>query len=429
MWRKLSILIVLAGIALGSAWGQSKSNSPYSIFGLGDLYTPGYIQFPEFGGASAGLLEKNKINFSNPASYRAIDSMRFLIDFALTSTTRRIADENSAYQTTDFNFTYYAIGFRVTPWWHASIGLTPVSNRNYRIGLKNSETEIYNETYYIGTGNLNQAYLGQSISILPNLSFGFNVKYVFGEMTETKTILFPNEPFMRNTQQGYTKQIHDFGFDAGLMYTHQISDYRTLNLGFTYQPLQKIDYTEEYLFGATAGDNLENIDDNTILDTTDYYQDVERSFNLPQSFSVGASYVETNKQTATVAFDMSLWDETDNSNLENAATTLNNSYRISGGYSFIPKWNSASSYFKRATYIFGAFFEKQYMDVRGENINNFAISAGVGFPIRRAGMMLNVGAEAGQRGMLDNDLIQENYIKLNIKLNFREVWFFERKYD
>jgi len=58
-----------------------------------------------------------------------------------------------------------------------------------------------------------------------------------------------------------------------------------------------------------------------------------------------------------------------------------------------------------------------------------AISAGVGLPIRRAGMTLNIGAEVGQRGMVKNDLIQENYIKLNIKLNFREVWFFERKYD
>lgn len=426
MWRKLSILIVLAGIALG-AWGQSKSNSPYSVFGLGDIYTPGYIQYPEYGGASSGLLEKNRINFSNPAAYRAIDSMRFLIDFALSGTTRRIADENDSHITTDFNFTYYAIGFRIMPWWHASIGLTPVSNRNYRIGLRSNVNDISSETYYIGKGNLNQAYIGQSFSILPNLSVGFNVKYLFGEMTETKTILFPQT--FRNTQEGYTKQIHDFGFDAGLMYTQPLANDKSLNIGLTYTPLQAISYTEEYLFGAGGGENLEDINDNVILDTTAFYKGRERSFNLPQSFSVGASYVVPREKTATVAFDMSLWDETENNNLENAATTLNNSYRISSGYSFIPKWNAASSYFKRMTYVFGAFFEKQYMNVRDENIHNMAISAGVGFPIRRAGMTLNIGAEAGQRGMLKNDLIKENYIKLNIKLNFREVWFFERKYD
>ncbi|HKK60784.1 MAG TPA: hypothetical protein VJ937_14985 [Salinivirga sp.] len=426
MWRKLSILIVLAGIAL-SAWGQSKSNSPYSVFGLGDIYTPGSIQFPEYGGASSGLLEKNKINFSNPAAYRAIDSMRFLIDFALTSATRQIADENDSHITHDFNFTYYAVGFRVTPWWHASIGLTPVSNRNYRIGINSSMNGISSETYYVGRGNLNQAYLGQSFSITPNLSVGFNVKYLFGELTEAKTILFPQT--FRNTQEGYTKQIHDFGFDAGIMYTHSLPNDKRLNVGFTYTPLQAIDYTEDYLFGAGDVYNVEDINDNIILDTTAYYEDRERSFNLPQSFSFGASYVVPREKTATVAFDMSLWDDAENNNLENNATTLSNSYRISSGYSFIPKWNAASSYFKRMTYVFGAFFEKQYMDVQGENINNMAISAGVGLPIRRAGMTLNIGAEVGQRGMVKNDLIQENYIKLNIKLNFREVWFFERKYD
>lgn len=429
MWRRISLFLVVAGLTLNGVWGQSQTNSPYSIFGLGDIYTSGYIQYPEFGGAATGLVQKNEINLSNAASYRGIDSMRFVIDFGFNNNFKHLSDENTTHTSNDFNFTYYAVGFRITPWWHTSLGITPVSNRNYRIGLKGDIEGIYNETYYIGSGNLNQTYLGQSFSILPNLSVGVNVKYLFGEILETKTILFPNEPFMRNSQQGYTKHIQSFGYNTGIMYTHQLSDRRNLNFGATYSPEQKIDYKEDYLFGATTSSNLEDISNNVIQDTTDYYEGEKRHFNLPNSFSFGVSYHEQRKQTATFSVDYKLWGDTENANFTNNLAELTNSLRVSGGYSFIPKWNSASSYFKRMTYNFGAFFEKQYMNVKGENIKAFALSAGFGLPVRRANTMVNLGVELGQRGMLKNDLIRENYIKFNIKFNFREIWFFEKKYN
>src|SRR6056297_379540 len=232
MWRRISILIIVAGFSLQGAWGQSKANSPYSIFGLGDMYTSGYLQYPEFGGAATGIMQKNRINFANPAAYRAIDSMRFVLDFGFTNTNKYMEDQNASQTDNDFNFTYYAFGFRVTRWWHASIGMMPVSNRNYKITLKSAPeiTDAY-ETYYVGNGNLNKVYFGQSFSILENLSVGVNLTYLFGELIETKTILFPDAPFMRNTQESYKKQIQDFGVKTGIMYTQPLSDYRSLHIG------------------------------------------------------------------------------------------------------------------------------------------------------------------------------------------------------
>lgn len=426
MWRRLSIIIIAAGLTAQGLLGQSKTNSPYSIFGVGDFYSSGYIQYPEYGGAATGLLKKNKINFSNPATYRAIDSMRFVIDFGFNSKFKQLSDQNTTQISKDFNFSYYAVGFRITRWLHTSIGLSPVSNRNYRIRLSQTGSD---ETYYIGSGNLNKAYIGQSVSILPNLSLGYNVNYTFGEFVETKTILYPNTNFARNTQEGYSKQIQDVSFNTGVMYTHKPSEDKKWNIGLTYAPEQEINYKEDYLFGATTGNSLEDISDNTILDTSKNYTNKKRSFKIPHTFSIGLSYEDYLNQTATLEFNYALWDEADNTTIENTRTKLNNSFKVSGGYSFIPKWNSASSYFERTTYVFGAFFERQYMDIENENINAFALSAGIGMPIKRVGAMINVGIELGQRGTLNNELISEQYIKLNLKFNFKEVWFFEKKYD
>jgi len=355
--------------------------------------------------------------------------MRFVIDFAFNGNFKQISDENSSTTAKDLNFSYYAIGFRALPWWHISLGVTPISNRNYRIGIVSEEFDIRSKTYYLGNGNLNQVYFGSSFSILPNLSVGVNVQYLFGVLNETKTILFPTEPFMRNTQEGYNRRIADFGFTTGLLYTKNLKENKSLNIGFTYTPKKKVSFTENYLFGATTGSNLDNIENNVIIDTTYYYEDLARYFYLPHSFSIGLSYSEYLKRTATLEFDYALWKESDNANIESSVTEFHNSYRISGGYDFTPKWNSATSYFKRSTYVFGAFFENQYMKVNDQDINAFGFSAGVKMPMRRVNGVLNLGLELGQKGMIKENLIRENYIKLNLKFNFREVWFFERKFD
>lgn len=422
-------MIIVAVITVNGIMGQGKASSPYSVFGIGDLKHAGSVLFPEYGGASAGLMQKNVINFTNPAAYRSIDSMRFLLDFGLTDKFSYLDNDIEKHYSNDFKFAYYAVGMRILPWWGTSLGMLPSANRNYRIASKASQFELNSETYYIGSGAMNELYFGNSFIVLPNFSVGINVKYYFGELRETKTILFPDEPFMRNTQEGYSRRIQGFGFSTGAMYTINLPEDKTLNIGATFAPMQRINFKEDYIFGATVGANLENTDDNVMIDITESYVNQESYFNLPTTLGFGLSYTELQKQFATISVDYAMWEDCTNDNIENSLTVFNNSMRVGAGYEFIPKWNSVSNYFKRATYRFGAFFENQYVEINDKSINEFAVSLGVGFPIRRVDGMFNVGLELGQRGSLQTDLIKENYIKLNLKFNFREIWFFERKYD
>lgn len=431
MWRRINLVIIVTTVVVSGLFGQGKASSPYSVFGIGDIKNAGSIQFPEYGGASIGLMQKNVINFTNPAAYRSIDSMRFIIDFGFSDKFTQLKTNEENYSSNEFNFSYYAVGFRILPWWQTSLGMLPSTNRNYRIVNKASDTnsDFYSEIYYIGSGSLNEAYWGNSISPFPNFSVGFNLKYYFGDLLETKTILFPNEPTTRHTQEGTSRRVQGFGFNTGLMYTVDLSLDRTLNFGATYSPEQRINFKEDYLFGATVGENLDNIGDNVVIDESSFYNDSVGFFNMPQSFGFGLSFVEPQKQFATISVDYAMWGEANNENIENSLTTFRNSMRVGAGYEFIPKWNSVSNYFKRASYRFGAFFENQYVEVNGKSINEYAISVGMGLPLRRVNTMINVGLELGQRGVLQEDLVKENYIKLNLKLNFRDIWFFERKFD
>ena len=63
---------------------QSGTNSPYSQFGLGLLaeQTSGFNR--GMNGLGLGFREHNQINYINPASYSAIDSLSFIFDVGIT---------------------------------------------------------------------------------------------------------------------------------------------------------------------------------------------------------------------------------------------------------------------------------------------------------------------------------------------------------
>ena len=429
MLKKIKLLLILATASMWT-YGQNN-NSPYSSFGFGELYSPGYIQYPELGGATTGLMLPSKLNFSNPASYRSIDSLRFVLEVGLTNKFTVLQDENNTAQNTNFNISHYAFGFPITKWWHTSFGLLPVSNRNYKI-IKKDIFELDSttkQTSYVGSGNLNKIYFGNAINILPNLSVGANVCYMFGQLYETSTVLFPDALFIRNTQIGYSKFVNGFSIETGLMYTKKLNNNKSLNIGITYSPEVNIDYEEDYLSGAIFGSNIENIKDNTVIDTSDYYTDSARSFTLPNNFGIGFSYYEPGKRLLTVDAKFSLWNSISENTLQNNITTYKNNLRIGAGYSYTPKWNHATKYYKRMTYRVSAFYNDGYIKVNNKPITEFAISAGLGFPIRRVGALINAGIEIGQKGLIKNNLVKENYIKLNFKINFTEIWFLEKKYD
>ena len=87
-----------------------------------------------------------------------------------------------------------------------------------------------------------------------------------------------------------------------------------------------------------------------------------------------------------------------------------------------------SKYWKRATYRAGLHFENTGLEVNNETINEFGISFGVGLPVGNYFSNANVGLEFGKRGTTNQNLIQENFVNLQISLSLNDRWFQKLKY-
>ena len=99
-----------------------------------------------------------------------------------------------------------------------------------------------------------------------------------------------------------------------------------------------------------------------------------------------------------------------------------------GGF-FIPDYNSFSSYWKRVTYRAGVRFENTGLEINDETINEFGISFGLGLPVGNVFSNANIGFEIGKRGTTRANLVQENFMNLQLSLSLNDRWFQKRKYN
>ena len=143
------------------------------------------------------------------------------------------------------------------------------------------------------------------------------------------------------------------------------------------------------------------------------------------SAGIGFSLEKKNKWLIGADFNWNNWADYTYKGINDS---LNNSFRISIGGMIKPNYNS-SNYLKRITYRAGFRYEPGYLKIRGEQINEFGISFGLGLPLRKSKSTINLGVEFGKKGTQTNGLIEENFTKFTIGFSAYDFWFFKRKFD
>ncbi|HON18735.1 MAG TPA: hypothetical protein PK990_06150, partial [Salinivirgaceae bacterium] len=225
-----------------------------------------------------------------------------------------------------------------------------------------------------------------------------------------------------NTQQGIKDQLSDFDFKIGLQYHIKQNENSRYSIGLVASPQTKIQGKRNSIKGTTRGSNLWSTDDNIFIDIIEADTNKTIQYDKPFSITLGAGKTVFNKHSLGFEYHFENWQATNYQNIKNA-------HRLSAGMSVIPQWNSATRYFKRTTYKFGAFFETTNLRVNNTDINLFGFASGITMPIRRGIYALDIDMQMGQLGTNSNNQIKDYYARLSFKLRFSEIWFYKPKYD
>lgn len=407
-----------------TAKAQNEISTPYSSHGIGVLNRSSNGILDAMGGVSYAMQNPYYINFRNPASYAAFDSLSFIADAAASVYSSHLTEQQISQRNTYAKPGYIAIGLPVTRHWRTSVGIKPFSDIGY--GIENSEVidDIGTVNYtYSGKGGVNQLYWGNAFKICKGLSIGLNVSYLFGSVYSSSNTEFEVGNLF-NTYVNDAYFVDGIYLDAGLQYFFNIGEKHRIGIGAVYSNTAYIWAKEKLLVNSYSGTYVPT----TLYDTVLFQEGLRGTLNIPQSVGGGLSYTFHDKLTVAADVTWNNWAKFQF--MKPSHDTLKNSISSSVGIQYIPDPLS-NKFFKKMAFRAGGKYSSGELVVRNKPISEFGVCIGVGVPLTtfNTHSSINIMFEYGKTGTLANDLIRQNYFRFSFCFTLQERWYQRVKLD
>ena len=427
---------------------QAQENSPYSRYGWGNLVPSTPIATRGMGGIGTGYVDYDErydlkqiyprsqaINFSNPASYSRLRITSFDLGFEVENQVLREQNNIDKYKASFANISYLHLGIPLSRKHNFAMifGLRPISRINYKVESYARELNPVTGnsidstlTSYEGTGGSYQAYAGLG-KAFGNFSVGVNVGYYFGtkDFATRKSFLNDSVAYYKGNYQ--TKA--NFGgifLQTGVQYRAKLSKDLRLNLGATasfnrnYKAKRDL-IRETFEYDGSGGTYTR--------DSVYQENDIAGTVTFPGSVSGGFTLEKLDKWMFGADYTTTSWDDFRLYDVKDSVAT---NWKIRVGGQFIPN-AAGKSYWSRVTYRMGFNFGPDYIRYNQQELNQYAVTAGFGFPIRPNRFSnqytnLNLALEFGRRGN-NETLLKENMFRVSLGVTLSDLWFVKRKYD
>jgi hypothetical protein len=391
--------------------GSANINSPYSRYGFGQLTDQLSSRSISMGGLALGLRCHNEINFANPASYTAVDSLTFLFEGGVSIQNTNFNDGKVRINAKNSQLDYLAMQFRITNKLAATAGFLPFSTVGYNIRTTQQDIENNANTKYInsfnGEGGVSQVFVGVGYKFSKHLSVGANLSYLFGTIDHTSKLTFSDTNINSSIYSDQIK-VHDYKLDLGLQYSMDFDKHNRATLGLTYSLGHELSSSSYITHQRVAS---------TTYTTT---QKSRNGFELPHMFGIGLAYQRDNKLTVGLDYIMQKWSNVKFLNKENQ---LSDRTRISLGAEYQPNALSRN-YLARIKYRIGAYYSDSYANIDGQQIaKEYGVSAGFSFPVFGKRSVINISGQYVRVSPKALGTITENQLRINIGITFNERWF------
>ena len=410
---KIALTLALALAFVLPVCGQNGTMTPYSAYGLGMLRDRSTSIQRAMGGVGYAMNSGRQINAMNPASYAAIDSLTFLFDIGLDLTAMWQNEIQDGKPVNDKRFggglDYVTMQFPLGKYMGGSVGLVPFSSVGYSFGNK-IENGIDSRQ---GSGSLNELYLGIAGRPFNGFTVGAHVSYLFGTiLNETYAYISLNQSSLFQRQL----VVRDYRFNFGAQYSFAPVAGDRLTLGLTYSPSKALLGTGRSVNYDTSDNEVQFSDEHKLKD----------SYSIPETWGAGINYQFGRKVMVEVDYTYQPWSKAKFRQSEsNSLQSYGDRSKYAIGLQYVPDFRG--SYFKRINYRAGAFWSDDYMKLRGNQLREYGVTAGFGFPVPEFKTTVNIGFEWKHRQAHPDPLIKEDYLSITIGVNFNEMWFRQSK--
>ncbi|MFL1013077.1 hypothetical protein [Flavisericum labens] len=437
MTKKL--VLVFALVFTIFSYGQEGTASPYSFYGIGSLKLKGTVENRSMGGLSI-YNDSIHVNLRNPSSYAGENvgiypfggesrPVKFTVGGSYSS--RDLKSETTSDKASSTTFDYLALSVPLGKFGFG-FGLLPYTSVGYKLESLNDNEDI--DSRFKGEGGVNKVFLGFGYQIAKGLTAGFDVHYNFGNIQNSVlSYQYDNgAPTQYQTSERNRSDLSGLNVNLGVSYKTMLKNNLELVSSVTFTPESKLTSKNERSF-STVSVNLSGQEFivNTIQTDLEAMGLDETNLVMPTQLTFGAGIGRPRKWFVGAETSFQKTSNFNNELYSSGQTTYEDAYRFSLGGFYIPDYNSFDSFWKRVVYRAGIRNEETGLKIKNEPIKEFGISFGVGLPVGDARLLSNVnlGVEFGKRGTTNGNLIQENFINVQLSLSLNDRWFQKRKYD
>lgn len=422
----LAILILLFITSTSLVAQNTRVNSSYTRYGLGDISFGNYNKNFAMGSIGAAYNNPHVINYLNPASYAAFDSLSFLFDASLYMNQTEISTSTANFKTQYSSLGSITAGFPINKWCKVSFGLLPYSSVGYNMQsgkFKTTIDTIYNDMQnkFEGNGGYNLLYLGSGFKVFKNLYIGANVNYVYGSLNRINSRISNDTAYAYNVLKNYDARAKDIFVTLGIQYMHKLSSNNQLIFGLSYTPKRSLNADVENTTYLFRGSNFSYSD---IKDTV-----IENNSNgkitFPSTIIGGVAFKHSNKIWTGIDFKMQKASEI---SIFEVKDSLKDAIQVAWGLEYVPKATS-KNYFQKINYRVGARFNQTPYNLYETQVNEYGISFGLGLPLRKNKSTINLGFEFGERGKVEKGITKEKFYRIMLNISMHERWFVKSKYD
>ena len=381
------------------------------------------------GGISAAYHNPLSINPTNPATLADIGLTTFEVGGDADHV--EIGTNDSSY-TGDFgSVSHLALAFPVNfGRWGAAISFKPYCSVRYNFARDIADSQIGDfSEIYSRRGHLYTVMLSNGVKY-KGFSLGAGLGFMFGHIDYSKIIFFPSSSGALSSRNVSENTYRGFVYNLGAQYRLKITGseraskkkdpiyftigaYGSSSVGIR---VKSINYWQRFDIrtnGELVRDTIGNLIQQKSTTTIPAYLGSGISFDLPGRWLIG------------VDFKYNFYSQFDSKTNKDAFA---DNFRFSAGTEYSPDRYS-KNFLKQMIYRVGGFGGTSELVTESGQLNEWGVTAGLGFPVRKAGSLLNLGFEFKNRGTISSSQFNEKYYTFSLGLIINDRWFIKRKFD
>ena len=444
------VLLLPMGAAAQNLHSSVNTYSPYSMYGMGELATQGNAIQRSMGGIGVAMYATNMTNMLNPAAYGFTPRQSFLFNFGIEAGHYRNNQAKygssagvvkTAYNSVNIHDIAFqmpiakglGLGFSLSP--YSDVGYS-MYNDDLSSGVAGNVGRVRYQ--YYGDGNVTDVKVGLGWAPFKKFSVGVSMIYYWGNISRSYNAMVSDvitgSGEYSSTVGTDTYDVSKIKAQFGLMYSPILNNEHVLTFGATYD-----------IGGALEPDMKKYVYvDNLLTSVVREQNEKSLPLRLPNQIVAGFFY-QNPKIRFGVDYVYQDWGSQNTDYMESGGRGVHVAYTdthtVKAGFEIIPRYTDVSNYLNRVSYRVGVRYGDYYQTFGGSTVQQYAITAGIGLPIRLFGRSsVNIGFEYGHRNpaqdsIMINDvkagMVKQNYYKMSIGLTLfgEDKWFHRYKYE